>query len=79
MEEGEFTDLLKRNAINPKYNEAMECISSINDKLSKIEDHLDTLISQNVSPQTEQEIIKDLTVLQQLKGVFDNVERSGTG
>ena len=79
MEQGEFADVLKRNAINPKYNEAMECISSINDELSKIEAHLDGLITHNVSPQTEQEIIKDLTVLQQLKGVLDNVGRENTG
>ena len=45
MEQGEFTDVLKRSTINPKYNEAIECISAINDKLSEIEDHLDVIIS----------------------------------
>lgn len=71
MEAGDFSDVLKRSAINPKYNEAINCISSINEQLAKIEDQLDGLITQDVSPQTEQEIIKHLEMLQNVKSSFE--------
>lgn len=71
MEAGDFADVLKRSAINPKYNEAINCISIINEHLARIEDQLDGLITQDVSPQTEQEIIKHLEVLQGIKASFD--------
>lgn len=56
MNSGDFEDILRRNNINPKYNEVLEIISSINENISGVEDELDKLISEPSSPATELEI-----------------------
>ena len=53
MNAGDFEDILRRNNINPKYNEVLEIITSVNESIAKIEDELDKLITEPSSPATE--------------------------
>ena len=53
MNAGDFEDILRRNNINPKYNEVLEIITSVNENIAKLEDELDKLITEPSSPATE--------------------------
>lgn len=75
MNSGDFEDILRRNNINPRYNEVLEIISSINENISNVEDELDKLISEPSSPATELEIRRLKDKMSRVYGCFrDSVE-----
>ena len=75
MNVGDFEDILRRNNINPKYNEVLEIITSVNESIAKVEDELDKLITEPSSPATELAIKRIKVKMDRVKDSFkDPVE-----
>ena len=71
MNTGDFEDILRRSNINPKYNELLEIISTVNEKVGDIEDQLDKLISEPSSPATELKIRGLMEIMHRVNSGFN--------
>jgi len=71
MNPGDFEDVLRRSNINPKYNELLDLISIVNQRISNIEDELDKLISEPSSPATELELKRLMEIMHQVNTGFN--------
>jgi len=72
MNTGDFEDVLRRSNINPKYNELLEVISTVNEQVSKIEDQLDKLISEPSAPATELKIRRLMEIMHRVNSGFND-------
>ncbi len=72
MNTGDFEDILRRSNINPKYNELLEIISSVNENISNVEDELDKLISEPSSPATELELKRLMETMHRVNAGFSD-------
>lgn len=72
MNAGDFEDILRRNSINPKYNELLEIISTVNENISNIEDQLDKLISVPSTPATELGIKRLTEIMHRVNAGFND-------
>jgi hypothetical protein len=75
MNTGDFQEVLRRNNINPKYNELLDLISIVNENISKIEDEVDALIVKPLVPATELKLKKFIGIMDRVNHAFyDKIE-----
>lgn len=70
MNVGDFEEILRRNNINPKYNELLDLISTVNENISKIEDEVDTLIIKPPVPATELKLKRFIDIMDRVNLAF---------